>query len=111
MGAQVNLYLFLHPDCKMTMFRRLLTHFGGIGLHCHDIRYMYECQDRFFAPGRRTTMNFQVWRIRDAVLERHMSLIDHIGMKRCNFLHDHYKFCHFAMWFPGSSVVLDCIDS
>ena len=46
----------------------------------------------FLAPDRGTTLNFQVWMIRDAVLERGMSLIDHIWMKRCNFLHDHYRF-------------------
>ena len=48
--------------------------------------------------------------IRDAALERNNSLNDIIVMKRCNFLQDHYRFCHFPMWYPGSGVVLDCID-
>ena len=42
-----------------------------------------------FAPDRATTLNFQVWIrgdvIRDAALECDNSLIDHSGMKLCNF--------------------------
>ena len=27
------------------------------------------------------------------------------------FVMFNYVFCHFSMWYPGSGVVLDCIDS